>query len=139
MTQDDRYNSLSYGERSKWDEYYAEALNGRGQEHERTYWWHLSEIETIETVASLFQGRSDLKLIEAGCGSGETSFHLAERVPFSQISLVDVSANALRFANSLQPGPSTYSTEYVVADVQRLPFRPNSFDLTWNVGLIEHY
>jgi SAM-dependent methyltransferase len=126
-------------ERSKWDDYFAEALAGRGQEHEQTLWWRLSDDDTIDIVGGLFAGRRDLRILEVACGSGGTNFRLARALPVRDISLLDVSANALRFARTLRPPTLPVPVHFIGGDAFNLPVADGAFDLVWNVGTIEHY
>ena len=126
-------------ERSKWDAYFADALAGRGQEHDRNLWWRVSDDDTLDIIEACVERRHGLRVLEAACGSGGTSFLIAERLPVSDITFVDISRNALRFARTLETGRVRGRARYVEADVFALPFADGAFDLAWNVGTIEHY
>ncbi len=68
---------------------------------------------------------------ECGCGSGETSCRLSSKrtaiaVDFSEIAL----RQALRF-------PCMHAG--VLADLRELPFRDQSLDGLWNLGVMEHF
>jgi SAM-dependent methyltransferase len=126
-------------EYEKWSRYFGEALSGQGQEHERNLWWEVSDTDTIEIVASLFERDRPIRILEAGCGSGGTNFHLAEHMNVASIHLLDLTETALCFARELEPPALAGRVHYVRGDAFRLPFAAGSFDLTWNVGTIEHY
>lgn len=72
-------------------------------------------------------------ILEAGCGSGQISLRLARRG--AKVNLLDLSREALRLAHRLREG--TEAT-LVRGDLLSLPFARESFDLTWNAGVLEH-
>jgi ubiquinone/menaquinone biosynthesis C-methylase UbiE len=126
-------------EYAKWHAYFKEAILGKGQEHETTLWWQISDQDSIAIVKSLFIPEQSIDVLEAACGSGGTSFKLAEHTPLSSITLLDLSTNALDFAKSLEPDYLNGKVNYTKGDITQLPFQNKAFHLTWNVGVIEHY
>jgi ubiquinone/menaquinone biosynthesis C-methylase UbiE len=126
-------------EYAKWHAYFEEAILGKGQEHETTLWWQASDQDSIEIVKSLFSSEQSIDLLEAACGSGGTSFKLAEYMTLSSLTLLDLSTNALNFAKILEPAHLNGKVTYTEGDITQLPFQDRIFHLTWNVGVIEHY
>ncbi len=126
-------------EKEKWDIYFKEALNGEGQEHEKSLWWNISDRDSLEVVRELFPAGRPISVLEAGCGSAGTSLLLAKHFPVSRLSLVDVSENALLFARHLTEPELRPRVEYIHSDIVAMPFPDGLFDLVWNVGVIEHY
>ena len=126
-------------EYAKWHAYFEEAIQGKGQEHETTLWWQVSDRDSIEIVKSLFTSEQPIDVLEAACGSGGTSFELARYMALSSLTLLDLSTNALDFAKTLEPDRLNGKVNYIEGDVTQLPFQDNFFHLTWNVGVIEHY
>lgn len=126
-------------ETRKWDTYFLEALKGRGQEHEASSWWRISDRDSVQIVRDLFAEGRPISALEAGCGSGGTSLELARHVPLSRLALVDASESALRFCRCLTAPELQGRTEYVRADIAALPYPDGEFDLVWNVGVVEHY
>ena len=131
--------SITDFERQKWDAYFSEALQGAGQEHEKTLWWRVSDEDTFKIIQPLFESHESVSVLEAACGSGGSSFLLSDFLQIKTLTLSDISFNALKFAKTLQPQRMTATTRYLRADIFRLPFKDCSFDLVWNVGTIEHY
>jgi SAM-dependent methyltransferase len=123
----------------KWNRYFTEALAGDGQEHERNLWWRISDADSIELVKNLFPDSPPESILEAGCGSGGTTFLVAEILGIPKVHLLDISFEALRFAKSIEPPTLVQPTKYCQGDVFALPYSDDSFELVWNVGLIEHY
>jgi SAM-dependent methyltransferase len=69
---------------------------------------------------------------EAGCGTGEASNRL-RKCAFIRIGL-DISLEALRRARLQQ----TYD-HYVLADIFNMPFKEESLNGVWNIGVMEHF
>ncbi len=126
-------------EKQKWDTYFENALNGTGQEHEKILWWKISDDDSILIVKKYIKETNDLKVLEAGCGSGGTTFFLAKFYKSISITLCDISEKALLFAKSIEPNFLRGKIEYINAEISTLPFNSDKFNLTWNVGIIEHY
>jgi|GEM_PF-1878899 len=125
-------------EKTNWDRYFAEALTGKGQEHANKLWWSLLDRDVNRLIQKLFVGKSSLSILEAGAGAGGTSMELANHLDVNSLCLVDVSPRALSFAQSITPVPLQNKTRYIEADILQLSLN-ESFDLVWNIGVIEHY
>ena len=126
-------------EKIKWDQYFEQALNDEGQEHDDTLWWKISDIDTIQIITDVMGINNSISVLEAGCGSGGSSFYLAEHIPVHLLRLSDVSEKALRFAKQCQPSSFTANVEYKKESAFDLKVSSGKFDLVWNVGVIEHY
>lgn len=75
---------------------------------------------------------TDLIILEAGCGISLTMDTLSSS---SDMTVgLDISAVALNRANRFFEKPLL-----IQADLNNLPFKNNSFDLIYNVGVIEHF
>jgi ubiquinone/menaquinone biosynthesis C-methylase UbiE len=101
-----------------------------------TYWKSGSFLRLlIETSRSLYFARvfasvvkkcSRGKVLEAGCGTGKSLKFLKNQVG------LDNSAEAIKIAKR-------HCRNLVVADIRKLPFKENSFDMTFNQGVMEHF
>jgi ubiquinone/menaquinone biosynthesis C-methylase UbiE len=76
-----------------------------------------------------------LRILEAGCGTGELSLRLA-RLGNSMI-LIDTSRSALECARKASQGNA--QATLVQASLFNLPFKPGVFDRTFNVGVLDHF
>jgi len=141
----DTYTSF---EKDKWNQYFDDAIQGKGQEQERqksksvevpSSWWQIADIDTISIVKKYFESNSKLDILEAGCGSGKSSFTLVEELGCNSLTLSDISSKALEFAQTMEPAQLSSKMKYVKAGIQQMPFPEEVFDLTWNIGVIEHY
>ena len=133
------WTSFRDAEVDKWDKYFAEALSGRGQEHEDTLWWRISDRDSFDLLKILCRDKAGVRVLEPACGSGGTSLALPKHLDVANIILMDGSPNALRFAKDLIPRSLRDRVTIVRGDAFCLPFKDRSFDIVWNVGVIEHY
>lgn len=132
------YKTVENIEQNVWDRYFAEALGGKGQEMENTnLWWKISEDDTVDIVYDIYAQRT-ISILEAGCGSGGTNFSLANKLNICQIDLLDISKNALKYAEKITPPSLRSITNYIHGSVFELK-TSRKYDLVWNTGLIEHY
>ncbi len=69
------------------------------------------------------------KILEAGCGTGQTLALLSER---HETVGLDISPAALALAQHSCRHP-------VLSSIFNIPFKENSFDLVYNSGVIEHF
>lgn len=69
------------------------------------------------------------RILDACCGTGEYSFLLGRAFPEASISAVDFSRPMLRLARRKAAELMSPRIEFVVGDLNRLPFRDMSFDL----------
>ncbi|MCX6639066.1 MAG: class I SAM-dependent methyltransferase [bacterium] len=75
-------------------------------------------------------------ILEAGCGIAELSLRLAAHG--NQIMLLDTSRSALLFdlKRARDFGLPVYAVQ---ASILHMPFKPNSFDSIFNVGVLDHF
>lgn len=69
-------------------------------------------------------------LLEAGCGSGAISYILSKKY---EVNAVDNSQAAVENARQ------RYDFPVINADIARLPFEDNSFEMVFNQGVMEHF
>ena len=69
--------------------------------------------------------------VEAGCGSGQTSARISKHK--RTLIAVDFSAVALKGARK-----NKKFDRLIQADISKLPFKSNSIDGIWNLGVMEH-
>jgi SAM-dependent methyltransferase len=76
------------------------------------------------------------KVLETGSGTGLVSLELAGRG--ADVFLLDLSPEAIGYSRTAfdKAGAPQESTQ---ADILKLPFKDDSFDVTWSGGVIEHF
>jgi ubiquinone/menaquinone biosynthesis C-methylase UbiE len=94
----------------------------------------LAEPELRAAIASL-RLESGMRVLDAGCGTGETLAWLAAAVAPQGLAVgIDVSASHVRTAH----GALSDDIMLVQADLQRMPLAAASFDLVWSANTINH-
>ena len=74
------------------------------------------------------------KLLEIGCGSARTLHYLDKTYNSSECFALDLSLQAIQLVRSINPKFQT-----AIADAFTLPLESNQFDVTFSIGLIEHF
>jgi SAM-dependent methyltransferase len=97
---------------------------------EDSYWWFVGRHHLIETfMRDAFGKRSDLSILDIGCGTGAMSVRLA---PWGAVTSADFSRLALGYCRRRSVD------RLCAADAMRLPFRTGSFDAVVALDLVEH-
>jgi ubiquinone/menaquinone biosynthesis C-methylase UbiE len=102
---------------------------------EDSYWWFVARRNLIAALlADLRPHASPLKILDIGCGTGAMLDVLA---PYGKVVGADFSPEALSFCRSRgERNGNEYNL--VRADVRRLPFAENQFDVVTAMDIIEH-
>jgi ubiquinone/menaquinone biosynthesis C-methylase UbiE len=81
-------------------------------------------------LAVRVQATSRSRVLDLGCGPGESAFGMIERVPGVRVTGLDVSASMIRFAQLRQRsrGAAARDIEFVQGDAMKLPFADATFD-----------
>jgi SAM-dependent methyltransferase len=97
---------------------------------EDSYWWFVGRHNLVLTfLKDLYPNRSDLTILDIGCGTGAMSEKLAR---FGTVVSADFSPLALQFSRRRK------LTRLCTADAMRLPFRDDSFDVIVALDILEH-
>ncbi len=106
------------------------------QEYERmfrledSYWWFVGRHHLVLTfLKEKFGGRTDLKILDIGCGTGAMSRKLE---PFGEVTSADFSPLALDFCRRRD------LSNVCQADAMNLPFEDASFDVIVALDILEH-
>ncbi|HEY3332989.1 MAG TPA: methyltransferase domain-containing protein [Capsulimonadaceae bacterium] len=100
--------------------------------------WYLNlfgKVEIPMTLRRLAPNRGHL-MLEAGCGTGRMTPHLADRV--KHLVSVDFSFESLRVNSVKLKTAGVTSVDLVQADLCNLPFRPDMFDRVVSCQVLEH-
>lgn len=97
---------------------------------EDSYWWFVGRHHLVLSfLRQVYGNRSDLKILDIGCGTGAMSRKLA---PFGTVVSADFSPLALSF--SRRRG----LTRLAASDAMRLPFQDGTFDAIVAMDILEH-
>lgn len=84
--------------------------------------------ELVDLVIEKCRGRADLDILDAGTGSGCIAIALARNCPFSRVTAIDISPQALAVAK--ENGEALHTkVDWLQADIFNYTPAPKSFDL----------
>jgi len=103
----------------------------------------LEKIESVETVHWWWEGRRQLlkmllvgkkyeKILDIGCGTGETMTFLHKLYPKAQLYGIDSSAKAIKYVKS------RLHKNVTLASATKLPFKDSFFDAVLFLDVLEH-
>ncbi|MDO8551549.1 MAG: methyltransferase domain-containing protein [bacterium] len=97
---------------------------------EETHWWYLGMRKISKNLLlSVFPGAGNIKILDAGCGTGGMMIFLKQ---FGQISGIDLSDEALKFCQ--ERGLKDVSK----SSIEKTPFPDKSFDLVTSFDVLYH-
>src|SRR5579864_1494695 len=97
---------------------------------EERHWWYTGMRRVAMAVlAARLDGRRDLKLLDAGCGTGGTTVDLRR---FGQVVGVDLAWEAL------EPAGARGLNLLTRGSIESLPFQPSSFDVVTSFEVVYH-
>jgi len=98
--------------------------------HENTHWWFRWRFDLIgDVVGSLTKGKSDVKILDAGCGTGQMTKLLEG---YGEAVGLDLAPEAINYAKIRGV------KNLVQGSITEPPFEPGSFDLVVSLDVIEH-
>lgn len=80
-----------------------------------------------------------VNMLEAGCGSAESTLLLASQTQtMKTVTLLDFAPQSMVFAKK---NARIYGVDanFVVGDLHFMPFKSDSFNFVWNMGVLEHF
>ncbi len=77
-------------------------------------------------------------ILDVGCGSGVFSRLLAKKYPYSKIIGIDISEEAVDFATKAKEKEGLKNVSFIVAGINKLPFKNDLFNIIIVSHLIEH-
>jgi ubiquinone/menaquinone biosynthesis C-methylase UbiE len=105
-----------------WDNVYIEK-----EERSKCIWSRLNRILIKKIQKEVV---SKALILEAGCGISV----LMNSFPSATVVGIDISLIALKKARKIYKKPI-----FIQGDIRYLPFRKESFDIVYNIGVIEHF
>jgi 2-polyprenyl-3-methyl-5-hydroxy-6-metoxy-1,4-benzoquinol methylase len=94
---------------------------------------YLAHYEIVEEAIGKLKGK---KIVDVGSGTGITSAYLSSKG--AQLHLVDISQTALDFGKKYFQSKGM-SVRCYKQNAFKMNFAPNTFDVAWNGGVIEHF
>jgi SAM-dependent methyltransferase len=97
---------------------------------EERHWWYAGMRQVaLAVLADALDGRRNLRILDAGCGTGGTTVELRR---FGEVVGVDLAWEAL------EPASGRGLTELARASVEQLPFGAATFDVATSFEVIYH-
>lgn len=97
---------------------------------EQSHWWFKGRRHLVlDQLAQRYEGRTDLQVLDVGCGTGLNMKYLAR---YGSVTGVDLSETALHFCRTRG------HTRLIKAPIEHLPFPTGSFDLVTALDIVEH-
>ena len=81
----------------------------------------------------------DSSILEIGSGTGRFCLALAQRYPSKQIMGIDYTDESITMSNKGAKVRDLKNVEFNKADLFKLPYADNSFDLVFENGVVEHF
>jgi ubiquinone/menaquinone biosynthesis C-methylase UbiE len=78
------------------------------------------------------------RVLEAGCGTGAQTVHLAQKSPGASFISVDISNESLNIAQKRINKLGISNVEFIQSDIFKLPFEYKSFDNIFICFVLEH-
>lgn len=98
-------------------------------EIEKRHWWWEGRRQILRQSISPKKGQ---KILDIGCGTGETLSFLKEHLPKPELFGIDSSSVAIKYAKKRG------HKNILKVDAKKLPFEDNSFDYILLLDVIEH-
>jgi ubiquinone/menaquinone biosynthesis C-methylase UbiE len=99
-------------------------------------------IDQADTLAELLHSTirfpEGSRVLEAGCGIGAQTIHLARNSPRAQFTSIDLSPESLERARQKLAYEQLSNVLFEVADVYQIPYAPGTFDHIFVCFLLEH-
>ena len=121
-------------EESHWSAIFAkEKLDLKDADY-TSEWWRNYYSEITNYLKELLPEKA--KILEAGSGSDKATLLLGNQY---KRTLLDISQTALEFARFLAQKFQQNKINFVKGNIFAMKFDDQSFDLVWNIGVVEHY
>lgn len=130
-------------EQKKWNDFFLMEANTKAESVEGykkpNLWRQICDDDFISILQKYLNTNENIKVVEPGCGSGLTAFSISNFYKNIEITLCDISENALKVAKKNEPLSLKNKVQYHECTVDSMPISSDFSDLTWNIGVLEHY
>lgn len=104
-------------------------LLNKFSEVERLHWWWNGRRALLKLI---LEGSRPKKILDVGCGTGETLSYLQKLFPKAKLYGIDSSDKAIRFSKSRG------HKNIILAKAEKIPFQDNFFDVVLLLDVLEH-
>jgi len=118
-----------------WDSFWA--IHASKNDFFHRFLWLLRFLFSSAYARHIAQATGKLhsaNLLEIGCGSARTLHYLDQTYEACECFALDLSPQAIHLVHSINPKFQT-----AIADAFSVPLESNQFDVTFSIGLIEHF
>ncbi|MFA7141689.1 MAG: class I SAM-dependent methyltransferase [Candidatus Paceibacterota bacterium] len=120
-----------------WEEEFKRGDNIETYQEIGNYWWVDCYKDIDLKLRKSVPIKKYMKVLECGSGTGNSSLLLANDV--KHVVLLDQSKNAIRSSKKLAEYYNVKNIDFINGDIFKMPFSNESFNLCWNIGVLEHY
>lgn len=84
--------------------------------------------QLVDLIVKVHSATTDLRVLDIGTGSGAIAIALARNLPFSNVSALDISADAIAIA-SRNAGMLRCRIDFITRDIFQFTLKPDSWDI----------
>lgn len=123
-------------ENAHWSKIFKAELEKNDSKKFSSFWWEDYYAELTRFVNQImFEGHLK-NVLEAGSGSGKATILLDKSY---NKTLLNISFTALEYSRFLANKFNAQDIKFFEGDIFSIPFKDDSFNFVWNIGVIEHY
>lgn len=119
-----------------WSQVFQTEMEKNSHKKFSSFWWQNYYEEISNYINKIIIKNNFNTILEAGSGSGKATI-LLEKSLYK--TLLDISPTALEYARHLTNKFKVRNVNFVEGNIFSIPFKNNSFDFVWNIGVIEHF
>lgn len=85
--------------------------------------------QLVDMIVKKYSRISDLRILDIGTGSGAIAIALARNLPFSKLTAIDISKDAVKVAEENADSLKCNDIKFITADIFKFEPYPESFDI----------
>lgn len=85
--------------------------------------------QLVDMIVKKYSRISDLRILDIGTGSGAIALALARNLPFSKLTAIDISKDAVKVAKENADSLKCNNIKFITADIFKFEPYPESFDI----------
>jgi ubiquinone/menaquinone biosynthesis C-methylase UbiE len=127
-------NSFKKSWKTREETYYNHWVKGEPRNQIQLAFRNHWEIFNLLMKNKLFN--KGKRCLEVGCGRGTISAYYIDNG--YNYTLLDISSHVIEFAKEIFK-KNNFKADFTVGDANRMPYKDNSFDIVFSLGLLEHF